>query len=67
MENEVRLVFHDDESKYIKEKGIDLDISINELIKEIKVSPSLPQYVYELICQEVKDADVLTLPVMSDI
>ena len=66
MEKEVRLIFHDDDRKY-KEKGIDVDVLIDELIEEIKVSSSLPDYVYKLLCQEVKNVGLNILPVKSEL
>jgi len=66
MEKEVRFIFHDDDKKY-KEKGIDVDVLIDELIEEIKVSSSLPDYVYKLICQEVKDVGLRVQPVKSEL
>ncbi len=66
MEKEVRLIFHDNDRKY-KEKGIDVDVLIDELIEEIKVSSALPYYVYKLICQEVKDVRLKVLPVKSEL
>ena len=66
MENEVRLIFHDDDRKH-KEKGIDMDVLIEELIEEIKISSSLPDYVYKLICLEVKDAGLKILPLKSEL
>lgn len=66
LEKEVRLIFYDDDRKY-KEKGIDLSIQIDELIEEIIISSSLPDYVYKLICQEVKDVGIKILPIKSEL
>lgn len=66
MEKELRLVFHDDDRKF-KEKGIDLDVLIDELIEKIKVSSALPDYVYKLICQEAKDVGLMVSPVRSEL
>lgn len=66
MEKEVRLIFHDDDRR-CKSKGIDVDVLIDELIEEIKVSSALPDYVYKLICHEVKDVGLNVMPVKSEL
>lgn len=65
-EKEVRLLFSDDDRKY-KGKGVNIDIDINELIKEIKVSSIVPEYVFKLICREVEDSNIKIVPTMSNI
>jgi len=67
MEKEVRLVYYDNNKVHMSEKGFDVDIKTDELIEEILVSSSLPQYVYDLICQEVKDAEIKVVPMMSEL
>ena len=66
MENEVRLIFHDDDRVY-SSKGVDFDIDIETLIDDIKVASTAPNYVYGLICQETKDAGIKVVPCMSNI
>ena len=66
MENEVRLLYYDEDGK-CKDKGIDIDVSLEDLIKEIKVSSSLPEYVHKLICQEVEGSGIKIRPVRSEI
>ena len=66
MENEVRLIFHDDDRKY-KNKGVDFDVDIETLIDEIKVASTAPEYIYNLICQESRDAGIKVVPNLSDI
>ena len=65
-EKEVRLLYCDYERK-CKKKGMDVKVVIDELIEEIKVSSSLPDYVYTLICQETKDAGIKLVPTKSNI
>ena len=67
MEKEVRLLFCDEDKKYTEQKGINFDASIDELIKEIKVATTVPGYVYDLLCQEVKDAGIEIIPERSKI
>lgn len=66
MENEVRLLYFDSD-RQCKDKGIDLDIEIEKLILEIKVASTVPEYVFRLICQEVNEAGLMVVPVMSEI
>ena len=67
MESEVRLVYHDDDKLHTEDLGFNVDIELNELIEDIKVSSSLPEYVYDLICQEVKESGIEVIPSMSEI
>ena len=66
MENEVRLLFFDQEKKY-KEKGINLDVITNELIQEIKVDSTMPEFEYNLICQETINSGLNVLPEKSNL
>lgn len=66
MEKEVRLLFNDYDREY-NEKGIDFDITLNDLIEEIKVASTVPKYIYKLICREVEDVGIKVIPVMSNI
>jgi hypothetical protein len=67
LENEVRLLYYDVDRKYKNIKGIDFDVKIDDLIQEIRVSSSLPEYVFNLICQEVEDAGISIKPIRSEI
>lgn len=67
MENEVRLLFFDEKREYREVKGINVDVSIDELIEEIRVSSTLPDYVYNLICKEVNDAGLAIVPCRSEL
>ena len=66
MENEVRLLFFDNE-RIFEGEGVDLCVNLKALIKDIKVSSSIPDFVYQLICKVVKEANIEIEPIKSEL